>query len=294
MTDLQGTSIQETVKSLGVVKFLDLGLAETLSKLAPHGIQHHFGEGAQTGIVFDLVVLQLGPPVLIVLANVLLAFGFVVTHPGRPPAGFLLDFQPGVDVLSEEPFTGVIKMPHLVDVLDLVSQLHRFVQFGGAPRAGQGTLLVGVGAPLRSLVRRFDHFVFDTSSTEWKDEFTRMAVRQHGMVQFTRREDAALDESKVEGDDGVTRLGDEARMSFGVHAGLVDLRVQGGDIDVMDLLTRSHTMVQFEGIRTTPTEGVTWVERFREFKAIHERLDVRRGLFEAGPLTFPHFNDIVP
>jgi len=91
-----------------------------------------------------------------------------------------------------------------------------------------------------------------------------MAVRQHGMVQFTRREDSSLDDSKVDADVGVTRLRDEARMSFGVHAGLVHPRVQGGVVDVMDLLTQGHAMVQFDGIGTTPTEGVTRVERFYE------------------------------
>jgi len=79
VTHIQGIGFQETVKGLGVVKFLDLGLVETLSE--PAHIEHHFGQGAQTRIVFDLVVLQLDALVLVVLADVLLAFGFVVTHP---------------------------------------------------------------------------------------------------------------------------------------------------------------------------------------------------------------------
>ena len=70
-----------------------------------------------------------------------------------------------------------------------------------------------------------------------------MTVRQHGMVQFTRRQDTALDEAKVEVDVGVSRLGDEARMPFGVDARLVHPRVQGDDIDVMDLLTGGDRMV---------------------------------------------------
>ena len=66
------------MKGLGLVKFLDLGLVETLSKLAPHGIEHHFGQSEEFWIVLDLVVLQLDTLVLVVLADVLLAFGFVV------------------------------------------------------------------------------------------------------------------------------------------------------------------------------------------------------------------------
>jgi len=69
-----------------------------------------------------------------------------------------------------------------------------------------------------------------------------MAVRQDGMVEVTWRQDFALDETKVLMDDGVTRLGDEFRMSFGVHTSFVDPRVQGGDINVMDLLVGGHMM----------------------------------------------------
>ena len=43
---------------------------------------------------------------LIVFAHVLLAFGLAVTLPFGPTAGFLLDFQPGVDVDLEETLTG--------------------------------------------------------------------------------------------------------------------------------------------------------------------------------------------
>ena len=146
MTYVQGIGIQETVKGLGTIKCFDLGLVGTLAELAPHGIQHHFGQRSQPFILLDLVVLQLDALVIIVLAEVLLTFGFVVPHPGGPPAGFLLDFHPGVDVVSEESLTGLVKMTRLVNVLDLVPQGHRFVQFGTTPRAGQGALFVVVGA----------------------------------------------------------------------------------------------------------------------------------------------------
>ena len=81
VTDIHGVGIQETMEGLGVVECFDLGLVETLSKLASHGIEHHFGQFAESRIVFDLVRLQLDALVLIVLADVLLTFDFVVTHP---------------------------------------------------------------------------------------------------------------------------------------------------------------------------------------------------------------------
>ena len=287
VTHVQGIGIQETVKGLGVVKCFDLGLVQTLAELAPHGIQHHFSQRVQPFILLDLAVLQLNAFVLVVLAKVLLTFGFVVPHPRRPPAGFLLDFQPGVDVVSEEPLTGLVKLPHFVNVLDLVPQGHCFLQFGTTPRAGQDALFVGVVALGRPFQKTFGHVFFHTRCTEGKSEFALMTVRQHGMVQCPRREHSALDEAKVEADVDVTRLREEARMPFGVHARLVDPRVQGGVVNVMDLLTWGDTMVQFDGIGTTSAEGVTRVERVDECKVIHERLDVQRGFFEAFPVGSP-------
>ena len=86
---------------------------------------------------------------------------------------------------------------HFVDVLDFVAQLDGFLQFGGAPRTGQGALLVGMCAPVRSLQERFGHFFLHAGGTERKGEFAGVTVRQHGMVQFTRGEDSTLDDTKV-------------------------------------------------------------------------------------------------
>jgi len=58
VTDIQGVGIQETMEGLRVAEFHHLGLVETLPELAPHGIQHHFGQSAESCIVLDLVVLQ--------------------------------------------------------------------------------------------------------------------------------------------------------------------------------------------------------------------------------------------
>ena len=118
-----------------------------------------------------------------------------------------------------------------------------------------------------------------------------MTVRQDRMVEMTWRQDLAFDEAKVETDVGVTRIEDETRMAFGVHTGLVHPGVQGGHIDVMYLLIGCHVMVQFHGIGTTPAESVTGVERFCEVKGPQVRSDVQGGVFETGPITFPHFHD---
>ena len=121
-----------------------------------------------------------------------------------------------------------------------------------------------------------------------------MAVRQHGMVHFTWRQDLTLDESKVLVDVGVTRGGDEGRVPFRVDTGFVDPWVQGGDIDVMDLLSGGDTVIQLDGIGTSSTEGVAGIQGVCELKLVHKCTDIRGGVFETGPFTFPHLNDRVP
>ena len=108
-----------------VIKRLDLGLVKALSKLAPHGVEHHFSQGTQPRIFLDLVVVQLDAFMLEVILDVTLFFFFchVVL---RPPTGLLFDFQPGINVIFEEPLTGFFKMPDFVDVLDLVPELDGF------------------------------------------------------------------------------------------------------------------------------------------------------------------------
>ena len=161
---IEGVCVEETVKFWGVAEFFDLRFALTLSELAPHGVEHHFGQGSQIRIVLDLVVIQFNTLVLVVVVNVLAAFGFVVAHPVRPPAGFLFDLEPRVDVVSEKTLLDLEEMPHLVDVLDLVPQFDGLLKLGGAPRNGQDSLVVGVSALVGSLQRRLGHFFFHTGS----------------------------------------------------------------------------------------------------------------------------------
>ena len=121
-----------------------------------------------------------------------------------------------------------------------------------------------------------------------------MAVRQDRMVQLARRQDLTLDEAKVLMDVGVVRGGDDMRMSFRVDTGFVDPWVQRGDIDVMDLLSGGDMMIQLDGIGTPSTECVAGIQGVCELKLGHKRTDIRGGVFEPSPFTFPHLDDRVP
>ena len=73
---VHGIRVQETVEGLRVLKGLELGFVEALSKLAPHGVEHEFSEGTQAGILLNFVILQLDAFMLEILLDVVL-FGFL-------------------------------------------------------------------------------------------------------------------------------------------------------------------------------------------------------------------------
>ena len=128
-----------------------------------------------------------------------------------------------------------------------------------------------------SVQKRFVHFFFHTTGTEGKEQFVAMTVRQHGMVQFTGRQDFALNEAKVLVDVRVTRGEDDSRMPFGVGGGLVDPRVQGGDIDVVNFLAGGDMMVEFDGIGTPSTESLSRFKRLDKVEFPDEGVDLWLG-----------------
>ena len=86
-----------------------------------------------------------------------------------------------------------------------------------------------------------------------------------------------MDEAKVLVDVRVTRGEDDFRMSFGVHRLLVDPRVQGGDIDVVNFLVGGDMMVEFDGIGTTSTESVPRLKWLDEVEFPDEGVDLWLG-----------------
>ena len=69
------------------------------------------------------------------------------------PAGFFLEFEPCVDVLSKEADLRVGEMVDLVNVEQSVTFLEGHGEFGGAPRTGESMLGVGVMTVVDVLVK---------------------------------------------------------------------------------------------------------------------------------------------
>ena len=68
------------------------------------------------------------------------------------PAGFFLEFKPRVDILGKEANLRVGKMVDLMNVEESVPFLEGHGEFGGAPRAGESALGVGVMTVVHVLV----------------------------------------------------------------------------------------------------------------------------------------------
>ena len=132
--DIILVAVQEVVEGLGLNKFPHLHFVMALTKFAPHGVEHHLGQGATSGIVLHLVVIQVDAFPSRVVVEVL-GLAFLGPTAGWPPTGLFFDLQPSIDVLGEEPLSTLGKMLHFVDFQHHVSLLHGFVQFGGAPGA---------------------------------------------------------------------------------------------------------------------------------------------------------------
>ena len=140
-------------------------LVALLTVLAPETVQHHFGKGTATSILFDLVNLEGDAFLVSVILDVLTTHVFVVVHPIWPTAGFLFYFERGVYVRGEHVIGIVREIPHFVYVLNDVALVDGF---GRRPGANQTALRVK--ATTTSFHQRFGLFLFHTSSAEWEGE----------------------------------------------------------------------------------------------------------------------------
>ena len=113
------------------------------------------------------------------------------------------------------------------------------------------------------------------------------------MVQTIGWDNFAFDYPEVTADVGVVWLRDEGGMTFGIDTCFVYPGVQRSVVDVMNLLGGCDVVIQLDSIGAATTESVTWVEGVAEFELCDISLDVVSTLFQTGPLTFPHFNNVV-
>ena len=252
--------VQEFVESGGFRDTFDLTLVALLPVLAPETVEHHFGERPPTGIFLDVGGLKLDTFLGQVLLHVLGTFVFIVTHPLGPSSGFLFHLEKGVDVGGEHGVGIGGKVPDFVHVLDGVPSIDGFLEFGGGPGANETTFFFGVDATMTAFGQGFGLFLFHALSTQGEGEFPATAMRKDWMIEIVRWKNLTLDESKVRGDVGATRLVEDSGMSYQVEAILVGRRVERGEVVVIDLFSLLGHVVQFDGIGATAEEGISGLE----------------------------------
>ena len=83
------------------------------------------------------------------------------------------------------------------------------------------------------------------------------------------------------------------RMPDWVETVFVGPRVEGREIEVVDLFPVLDHVIQLDGIGASPEEGISRLESGHEFKGLDELTHALVLLLESFPLAFPHGNDVV-
>ena len=113
------------------------------------------------------------------------------------------------------------------------------------------------------------------------------------MVESVGREDLAFDQTEVRGDVGGAGFVEDPGMPDWVETVFVGPRVEGREIEVMDLFIVLDRVMQHDGIGASPEEGVTRLEPGHKVKGVHKSTHGLVLLLELGPLAFPHDDDVV-
>ena len=242
------------------------------------------------GVLLDALGIQVDSLASPVVSDVLL-FLLGSEGPTRVASGFLLDLEPGADVLGKEPRATLRfgKVPDFVERQNLLPLFHGLDEFGGAPSPAQGALVGGVGAAMTSLEERFWHLGLDALGAEGKGEFTPVTMGQHGMVESEGREDVHLGQSKVPRDVGVAWVGQDLTMPDGVGLRLVDPRVQRRHVQVLDPFPsgRVGLVMQFDGVDASAEKGVARLQGVHPVAGGQEGLERDVGLDLSVPVALP-------
>ena len=83
-------------------------------------------------------------------------------------------------------------------------------------------------------------------------------------------------------------------MADRVQTVFVGPRVEGGEIEVVDLFPVLDHVIQLDGVGASPEEGVARLEPGCEVKGLDESTHALVLLLELGPFPFPHDDDAVP
>ena len=115
-------------------------LVKIFDEFTPEGIRHELGSGLSTEIFDNEFEIELNALESLVIVYVWL-FQFGGGGLARLSCRFLLDFEPGVDIVGKEAFFSLLlgKIPPFVDLKKGVPLFHGFLNFRGAPGSSESS-----------------------------------------------------------------------------------------------------------------------------------------------------------
>ena len=164
VTDIVLIAVEESDERLRFGEFSDLSLVDPLPELAPHGIEHHLGQGPESRVLLDFGGIETNAFPSIVRIDVSLFLSRGGTSFG-PTAGFFFDLEPRVHVGFEESRALMVEMPYFVYVLNDVTFLYSHVEFGGTPGTHEDTFLIRMMTGMRLVQKGFGNVLFDAGTT---------------------------------------------------------------------------------------------------------------------------------
>ena len=158
------------------------------------------------------------------------------TAPTRPTRRFLFDFEPRVHITLKEtaPLLLLGKMPYFVKFDQSVANGDRLFDFRGAPGPAQRSFAISVMADPGTLQHGSGLLFSDTGRAEQKGEFATTSHGQDGMEQLGGGKNVHHGKAKVRLYVLVDGVGDDARMTDGINARLVDPGVQRRHVDIQN------------------------------------------------------------
>lgn len=115
-----------------------------------------------------MVILQEDSFMGVIVVKIFLAFFFIISYVSRPAIRFLFYLEEFIDVFGEEGGRGVWKMPYFMNFGKLETLHQSFFQFGGAPRACQGSFCVGMVTVTSTIVYGLGELTFHATAAQRK------------------------------------------------------------------------------------------------------------------------------
>lgn len=249
-------------------------------------VQKHLGNSFPAWVFFH--ILELDPLVLLVPSDIVcFLLGGVAVF--RPSGTFLLQLEPSINILGKETCSAVFwsKVEYLVDIDDLVTLFHHFLDLRRAPGPAQHSLFSGMAAHVRPFQEWFLHFFLHTATAEGKCELASFSHWEDRMKEALGRENIHFRYAKVVVHILVSRVEVRFREPHRIGTVLVDTWVKGSEVHLVCGFSLFRFGVQGGCPSPSPKEGVSRFEWCHDLEGFKERLQLRI-IFKLAPPFLYH------